>query len=206
MRYVRKAVAITLDVFRELESPFGKTERQVSIEIKRIIRKHGGTPAFPPIVASGSSSVVIHHRPGKKVIRRNRPLILDLGARYKGYSADVTRMYIPDERAERVYGTIRKMQQGAIKKLKIGADFREIHKSWAGQMKRKRWKVKHGIGHGVGRHIHERIERIEPGMVLTIEPGVYIKRYAGFRIEDTILVKGKKIEVLSGSVGAELTF
>ena len=71
-------------------------------------------------------------------------------------------------------------------------------------MRGKRWKVRHCIGHGLGKRVHERVEKTEPGMVLAIEPGIYIKEYAGFRVEDTILIRRRKIEVLSGSITPKL--
>ncbi len=205
IKNIKKAVDISRKVFLEI-MPFGKTEKEVAGEIRKSILKHGARPSFKPIVASGKGSVTVHHKPGRRIIRDSQPLIIDLGAKFRGQCADITRMYIPDRRAGKIYSCVKNMQKACIRKLKPGISFSDINELYMAMMKKKGYKVMHGIGHGLGFHIHERIETLSPGIVLTIEPGVYIKNYAGFRIEDVVLIKRNCVEVLSASIPQVLRF
>lgn len=200
IRIIEKAVKITGKVFRELGNPFGRSEQDVAREIRHRIHKLGTKLAFKPIVASGST--VIHHKPGKKIVRKNKPLIIDLGVRYRGYCSDITRMCVPDnKRIKRIYRHILKIQKETIKKIKPGVEFRDLQGEYKKLMGRKGYKVRHGIGHGVGLHVHERVKgELKAGMLITVEPGVYIKGLGGFRIEDMVLVKKGKPRVLSKSI------
>jgi Xaa-Pro aminopeptidase len=206
IRAIKKAVDITARIFRELESPFGRSERDFAGEIKGRIAAHGCRPAFRPIVASGST--VIHHKPGSRTIRENNPLIVDLGVRYKGYCSDVTRMHVPKGRAERkICSFVSGIQKKAINRVRPGIELKELQGIYKKTMALKRYKVRHGIGHGIGRHVHERIKGgLKAGMVLTIEPGVYIRNLGGFRVEDMVLVKKSGCEVLSRKCPALLAW
>lgn len=200
IRNIEKAVDMAGKVFRELDNPFGRSEQDVAREIRQRIRKLGARPAFKPIVASGST--VIHHKPGKKIIRENKPLIVDLGVRYRGYCSDITRMYVPgDKKARKIYGYVLKIQKEVIKRIRPCAEFRDLQEVYKKLMKKKGYRVRHSIGHGVGMHVHERVKgELKAGMVLTVEPGIYKKGVGGFRIEDVILVRKGKPRVLSESI------
>ncbi len=208
MRKIQKALAITKSVFKDMESPFGKTEKKVAKEIRKIIKSMGGGFSFKPIVASGRNTCFVHHKPDKRIVRKGKPLMLDIGARFRGYCSDITRMYIPkeDKKIRVLYRSVSGIQKKLIKELRPGIDFREINELYKKLMERKGYKLKHSIGHGLGLRIHERVGRLETGMVITIEPGVYIKGFGGCRVEDMVLITRDGFSVLSKSIPEELTW
>lgn len=202
IRNTIKAIETIGQVLREMRSPFGRSEADVAKEIRQRIRGLGTAPSFMPIVASGRNSSFVHHRPGGKIVREDEPVIFDLGAKYRGCCSDITRMHIPDDkRIKRIYSHALHMQKRVIGSIMPGVGFKELHGIYKKLMERKGYKTKHLIGHGIGSVVHERIkDRLEAGMVLTVEPGIYIKRYGGCRVEDMVLVRRGGAKVLSSSI------
>ncbi len=196
----RKAIRIIKQVLERLE-PFNRTEREVASEIRKRIYEYNARLSFRPIVSSGRNTSFVHHKPGKRIIRRENPLMIDLGAKFRGQCSDITRMYIPkNKRLKKIYRDVSSIQKAVIRRLKPGADFKEINEFYKKMMKRKGYRVKHSIGHGLGPNIHERVRELKPGMVLTVEPGIYINNFGGCRIEDMVLIKKGGIEILSDSI------
>ena len=95
IRNTIRATKIVERAFREMDSPFGRSEEDVAREIRSRIRKQGASLSFMPIVASGRSSSSVHHKPGRKIVRGNELVIFDIGAKYRGCCSDVTRMHVP---------------------------------------------------------------------------------------------------------------
>ncbi len=202
LKNTKKVVEITGRVFREMGNPFGRSEWDVAREITMIGRRLGAGLSFRPIVASGSNSGFVHHKPGKKIVREDEPVIFDVGFKVGGQCSDVTRMHVPeDKKRKKIYGEIVTMQRRCIAATRPGKTLKEIHEMWKAMMKRKGYKVKHGIGHGVGSRVHERVKGLlKPGMVITIEPGIYERGKGGCRLEDMILVTRNKPIILSGGI------
>lgn len=202
LRAMKKAIGIAGLVFKEMESPFRRTERDVAREIRKRIYSQGAGLSFRPIVATGRNTCYVHHRPGKRTIRRESPLLIDFGAKFRGQCSDITRMYIPigNKRIKKIYGDALNIQKTVIRKLKPGMEFKELNELYKKMIQRRGYKLKHSIGHGLGPSIHERIVELKPGMVLTVEPGIYIDNFGGCRIEDMVLVKKRGIEILSKSI------
>lgn len=217
LRDMKRAIRITGRVLSELESPFGRTEKDVAKEIRGRIYSQGARLSFRPIVATGRNTRHVHHKPGKRTIMRENPLLIDLGARYRGQCSDITRMYIPsnppfrkpgkrrkhlldNRRIRKIYQDTLNIQKTIIRGIKPGIEFRELNELYRKMIQRRGYRMKHSIGHGLGPSIHERIGELKPGMVLTIEPGIYIDNFGGCRIEDMVLVKKRGIEILSKSI------
>jgi len=129
-------------------------------------------------------------------------LIIDLGAAWKGQHADMTRMHVPDgnRRIQKMFRQVTSIQEKIIPMCVPGVKFLDLQKAYVSMLKRMGYRVPHFIGHGVGRAIHERVvDMLEKGIVITVEPGIYVKGFAGCRIEDMVLVKSKP-RILTKSV------
>ncbi len=208
IRNTEKAVKIVERVLREMDSPFGRSEEDVAKEISQRIRSQGAALSFKPIVASGRNSSHVHHKPGRKLVREDEPVIFDLGAKYKECCSDVTRMHIPAgkgrniKKIKKMYRHVLAIQRKVIRKVRPDVEFRELNEVYKKMMKRRGYKVKHLIGHGIGSKVHERVKgKLEEGMIITVEPGIYVKKLGGCRVEDMVLVrKGKKPKILSKSI------
>lgn len=154
-------------------------------------------PAFEPIVASGKSSSLPHYfTQDRKIIPGI--LLIDAGACYKGYNADLTRTFFlgnPDRSFKKKYNIILKVQQRVIDNIKPGLTEEEVWENTILYLEEESEYFTHGTGHGVGIDIHEEPyfrsgmkNRLAAGMVVTVEPGIYYPNWGGIRIEDLLLV------------------
>jgi Xaa-Pro aminopeptidase len=188
----------------------GIREYEVAGEMEYCMRKLGseGT-AFDTIVASGARSAWPHGGCTDKKIREREFIVIDVGAKYANYRADITRTYMigkPTPKQKKIFEVVRESQQKAFEKMKVGVRNRDvdavarrvIKKAGFGQY------FVHGLGHGVGLDVHEAPalftkskERLKAGNVVTDEPGIYIVGYGGARIEDTIAVQKESMERLT---------
>lgn len=179
----------------------GAKETEVAMELEFNIRRLGGEGlSFPTIAASGVRSSLPHGRASEKVLARGDFLTLDFGAKYHGYSGDMTRTVVlgePTARQREVYDTVLKAQLASLEAARPGLLGKEldavardiITEAGFGEY------FGHGLGHGVGRAVHEAPSvgtqgetKLIPGHVITIEPGIYIPGWGGVRIEDMILI------------------
>ena len=175
-----------------------------------MIREGAEAVAFPTIVASGRNSARPHARPGLREIQRGDALTIDYGAVLDGYHSDETcTVFVgrADARQKEVYGIVREAQAEALKAVRAGVSCREIDRIARSRIEAQGLGdyFSHGTGHGVGLDVHEfpRIaatseDVLEAGMVVTVEPGVYIPGSWGVRIEDLALVRDGEPAVLSG--------
>ena len=188
----------------------GVTERELSGRLDAAMRELGSErSAFDTIVAAGPNGAMAHHSPGDRPIGEGEPVIVDMGAVVEGYCSDITRTFVAgraDETFRRVYGLVLDAQLTAEDGLQPGMSALEADSlardsiSAAGH----RDDFGHGTGHGVGLEIHEaprlsmRSEDILlPGMVTSVEPGVYLRGWGGVRIEDLVLIQDSGAEVLT---------
>ena len=208
LTYIKKACQLTDQILNQTFQHFSqfKTEKDVGDFISSQIKKLGLKPAFPMIVASERNHHHIHHYPKKHKLAGFT--IIDLGVKYKGYCSDLSRTIFvgrPKKSDLKLYDLLLKTQQKTIKRIKIGQKYADLDAFARTQLQPFQKYFKHGLGHGVGRKIHQK-PRISPhsqdkikfGDVITIEPGIYKKNFFGLRIEDTIYI-GKKIQVLTHS-------
>ncbi len=193
---IRHACRNTLRIFSALELR-GRTEFSVASDILREIRDAGDTPAFDPLVLAGKRSASIHSLPGMSTIKRGL-VIADFGSCHNGYNSDLTRTFFlnPTKREKTIMEHCAFIQAELIDMAVPGTKFSDIQKRYDELMKAKGYTVLHGFGHGLGLSVHERPSQkdvLEKGMVLTVEPGIYVKGTGGCRIEDDVLVSGKPV-------------
>ncbi|MFH1457736.1 MAG: Xaa-Pro peptidase family protein [Candidatus Omnitrophota bacterium] len=212
---MRKAIRITAQALSFIEDFIrpGIKEVEVVGEIERFIRYHGASDkAFDIIVASGPNSSFPHHIPSQRKLKKNEPVLIDMGVDYQGYKCDLTRIFFLDRIKGlnlKIYDIVREAQDRAIRKIGPGCKISEIDKASRQYIAEKGYAERfgHNLGHGIGLDVHEAPQissgedvALETGMVFTVEPGIYLPNKFGIRIEDMILVTQEGSEVLSGSI------
>lgn len=190
----------------------GKTELEVSNELEFFMRQQGATQSsFDTIVASGLRSALPHGVATNKVIEKGDFVTLDFGALYNGYISDITRTVAvgePSEKLVEMYNTVLASQLLALEKVGPGLTGIQADAIARDYLTEKGYgeAFGHSLGHGIGLEVHEgpglskRSETVlEPGMAVTIEPGVYVPGVGGVRIEDDILITESGNELLTHS-------
>lgn len=179
----------------------GTKERDIALDLEFFMRKNGASAsAFNIIVVSGKNSSLPHGEPGNKPIEWGDFITIDMGAVYNGYNSDMTRTIAVGKvsnRQKEVYNTVLKAQKSALKLLKPGVKCGDIDKAARDIIYGAGFEgcFGHALGHGVGVEVHEK-PSVSPksdnvlnkGMVITIEPGIYINDNFGVRIEDMVLI------------------
>lgn len=196
----------------------GITEQEVALEMEFFMRRNGATsPSFDTIVATGERSALPHGVASDRVIQGDEFVKMDFGAYYNGYCSDLTRTVVlgkPTDRHKEIYNIVLEAQLHCMENLKPGLTGREgdalardiIAAAGYGD------RFGHGTGHGLGMEVHEepRLSKLcetvlEPGMVVTVEPGIYLPGFGGVRIEDDVLITENGIRILTHSTKAFLT-
>ncbi|MBE0415494.1 MAG: aminopeptidase P family protein [Dehalococcoidia bacterium] len=212
LELIIRAVEISDTVFEEVAPRIhpGMTEKELAWEIEKLLREKGSESVpFDIIVASGPNSALPHHKPTDRAILSAEPVVIDMGARFKGYSSDLSRTIClgnQDEKFGKIYDLVLSALLTAIATIEAGmagvqADSlarKVIEQGGCGE------NFGHGLGHGIGLAAHEqpRLGRgsedvLAEGMVFTIEPGIYIKGWGGVRIEDVVVLEKGKVKLLS---------
>jgi Xaa-Pro aminopeptidase len=210
---IRKSVAVAEEAFEAIRSEIktGLSENHLAGLLISELRSRGAQKAsFDPIVAAGANSSLPHYRPGETLLRRDQVVLMDWGAVYDGYCSDLTRTFIIGQVSSRVkqaYRAVLDAQLAAIKFLRPGVTTRQADQVARDLINRAGFKENygHGLGHGLGREIHELPslrqhgdeEELRPGMIVTVEPGIYLPGEGGVRIEDDVLITHSGCEVLS---------
>ncbi len=188
----------------------GVSEQEVAARIEDFIRSgEKAEVAFSPIVAAGGNASRPHALPGTRKIGKNDLVLVDLGARFRRYNSDLTRTLMAGKirgKKKSLLPTVREAQRRALAAVRPGVEIAEVDRI-AREYIKSRGRGRefgHALGHGVGLEVHEEPsvsgknrERLAPGMVITIEPGVYVKGMGGARWEDTVLVTGDGCRVLT---------
>lgn len=193
-----------------------QTEREIAFALEHQIRLFGGDGcSFEPIVAAGHRAALPHAHPQDRIIGDDDLLLIDWGALSQGYMSDLTRVLVTGKmspKLERIYGVVLNAQRSAIKAIRPGVTLGEVDNAARSMIQNAGFgpKFGHGLGHGFGLEIHEnprmapgQPQELKAGMVVTVEPGIYLPNWGGVRIEDDILVTKNGHEVLS-SVPKEL--
>ncbi|MBI2843011.1 MAG: aminopeptidase P family protein [Armatimonadetes bacterium] len=210
---IRKAVAVTDECFPYIVRYVrpGMTEQQVALEIDIFMRKHGARPGFETIAAAGPNAAFPHHKPTDAVLEVGQMLKLDFGAFLSGYNSDITRTVFlgqPDEKQQEVYNIVLGAQMSAIEAIQPGKPGKEIDAVARDYIAARGYGdyFGHGLGHSLGVSVHDGpgLSKtsdvvLAPGMVMTVEPGIYIEDWGGVRIEDDVLVTQSGCEVLTKS-------
>jgi Xaa-Pro aminopeptidase len=200
---IEKAARIADDCFASVLQYIkpGVRERDIAAELEYQMQKAGSEDVpFGTIVASGPRSALPHGRASVRRIKSGEFVTLDFGATVGGYVSDITRTVVMDQaspRQRRVYGVVRRAQQTALHAARSGMVCSDLDKSARNVIKRAGHgpRFGHGLGHGIGLAVHEGPSVnaksntvLRPGMVITIEPGVYFPGWGGVRIEDDIVI------------------
>lgn len=214
LEFMRKAQALTDDTFDYILDYIrqGKTEKAIALEMEFYMRKHGSEGvAFNFIVVSGENSSLPHGTPTERQVKNGDFITMDFGARYNGYCADMTRTVALGEASEKqrlVYDTVLKAQLEALSKIKVGAVCKEIDAVARNIIDNAGFRgcFGHGLGHSLGIEVHESpsfnlrdTTLLESGMVLSVEPGIYLENEFGVRIEDVVCITDDGYENLTKS-------
>lgn len=208
----REALKIAEDVFSAFVSGLkpGLTEKEISWEMEKRLRESGADGlSFPTIVASGPNSALPHAIVSDRKIRESEPLLFDWGVKLKGYCSDISRTVIlgtPDDTFKKIFQTVYDAQQKAIEAIKPGMTGKQVDQVAREHIDGTQFKGKfsHGLGHGTGLAVHEgprlsplREDLLEPGMIFTVEPGIYIPEWGGVRLENMVVLREYGAEVLN---------
>lgn len=201
--YMQQATDIAEAAFAEIvqQIAVGRTEAEIAFDLEIAMRRRGAEEvAFPFISASGPRSALPHGAPTDRKLQSGDFLTLDFGATVHGYRSDMTRTVVlgqPSERQLEIYRIVLQAQLAAQEAVRPGVKGKDVDKvardlitaAGYGQY------FGHGLGHGVGLEVHEgpsagaRGETVlQPGMIVTVEPGIYIPEFGGVRIEDMVVV------------------
>ena len=215
---IRKAIRVAQEAMTALleERSAGKTERELSARLEYEMARRGSTsPAFGTIVAVGSHAAQPHAVASTLKWRRNQSILFDWGATVNGYRSDLTRCFVLG-RIRPVftdaYQRLLEAQLTAIEEVREGVLLEQVDNAARKLLKRSKWPIYgHGTGHGLGLKIHEwpflkppikgakrgSKDVLREGMVITIEPGIYVPGRFGMRIEDDVLVTERGAKVLT---------
>ncbi len=214
IKIVKQAMKIADDAFTHILGYIrpGVREIDVALELEFFMRKQGAaSSAFDIIVASGVRGALPHGRASEKVIQAGEMVTLDFGAHYKGYNSDITRTVSvgePNEKMKEIYDIVLRAQLNGVNKIKPGMTGKEadcltrdiIAEAGFGPA------YGHSTGHGLGLEVHEQPNLsaassivLKPGMLVTVEPGIYITDLGGVRIEDDVLITENGCEILTHS-------
>lgn len=191
----------------------GVRERDIQRAMERTWQDLGASgPAYESIVGTGLNSSILHYRAGDVVVQDGDILCIDAGCAYKGYTSDITRGYPANgrfsKRQREIYNLVLAAEKAAIKAVKPGAWIHEIDEAARAVFRKAGLEDRylHGIGHQLGLEVHDAnpTKKLEPGMVITIEPGLYLPHEKiGVRIEDDILVTRTGSKNLSPMIAKE---
>ncbi len=212
IEFISRAAEIgdeAMDYFRRIVQP-GMSEKQAAWEIEKFMRENGSQAVlFEPIVASGPNSALPHAKPSERTISPGEPVLVDIGAKWNNYSSDLTRTFClgePDGTLKKVYETVARAQARALQGVKPGMTGEEADKLARSVIDEAGYgdAFGHGLGHGVGLAVHEgprlgakSTDVLATGMVVTVEPGVYIPGWGGVRIEDLAIIEERGIRSIS---------
>ncbi len=191
----------------------GLSEKEIAAEIEFYLIKQGAkAPSFETIVASGPRSALPHGTASSKLISNDEIILLDFGIKKDGYCSDFTRCYylgkIIDPKIQEIHRVVLEALKKSESLVSDGVKSGEVHEAAAGVIRDAGYGefFPHSTGHGVGLQVHEAPALSESeesvlaeGMIITVEPGIYLPGKGGIRLEDMVLVKKKGCDVLTAS-------
>ena len=214
LEWIAEAVRITDGVFEIIvgELKPGMTEIEVAARIDYLIMTSAGDlSAFRTIVASGERGALPHAHPSERKLAMGDLVTMDFGAVYNGYCADLTRTVVlgePTDKQQEVYEVVLAAQKRAVEGIRVGMTGKEADAIAREYIAGKGYgdEFGHGLGHGLGLEIHEgpRLSAkddsvLAAGMVVTVEPGIYMPGWGGVRIEDDVVIEEDGCRVLTSS-------
>ena len=209
---IRQAVRIAEQAFGVVRASLrgGLTEKNVADQLEHQVRLFGGSGcSFPPIVAAGPRAALPHAQPTQQPLEEHAFVLIDWGARGQLYVSDLTRVLVTGKispKLERTYGVVLNAQRQAITTIRPGVALEEVDRAARSVIAEAGYgkSFGHGLGHGIGLDVHEaprmaegQRSRLKAGMIVTVEPGIYLPGWGGVRVEDDVLVTRTGHEVLS---------
>lgn len=212
---IRKACQITarsIDFVAPKLKP-GVTEGEINFLIEQFMRKNGASrTSFDLIIGSGPNSAIPHYRTANRKMKEGDAVVIDIGCVYDNYCSDMTRtLHVGKKKSalfQKIHGIVAQSQMAGIKKVRAGLRGRDVDSVCRQIIEKEGYgkEFTHGTGHGVGIQIHEppwvrasSDNVLGAGMIITVEPGIYLDGKLGVRIEDTVAVTDKGCEVLTKS-------
>lgn len=217
---IRRANNVIKKALRDIPKYFkdGVTEREIATKLNELAVEYGGDgPSFPTIVCFGANSAIPHYVPANAKLEPNSFILIDCGTKYRNYCSDVTRTFIykPEKSTEKykkmmeMYRTVKEAQTLALWSVKPGIKgsvphniaAKHIDKVFNGRYK---GRFIHSLGHAIGIEVHDpgtgffpsETDKLQEGMVISDEPGIYVPGFGGVRIEDEVLITGKGAKFL----------
>ncbi|MES2630451.1 MAG: aminopeptidase P N-terminal domain-containing protein [Patescibacteria group bacterium] len=227
IKNIQKAIDVSIGAFNKVKENIDtyNYEYEIEADFSYAFRHEGAQGhAYEPIVASGRHACTLHYNKNNEAVEKNALVLLDIGARWNGYAADITRTYAVGEVSERekaVHAAVERAHYEIISLLKPELGVKEYHEKVDEIMKRElkelgllnkpddyRTYFPHAVSHGLGIDVHDPLgmpKTFKPGMVLTVEPGIYIPEEGiGVRIEDNILITETGHKNLSETLSTSL--
>lgn len=216
---IQRAVVLVDECFEHIRKTarVGMTEKELAWEIEVFLRHDKGAArlGFDSIVGSGPNSALIHGRAGDRVIGSSggpELLLCDYGCELDGYNSDITRTFViggePTQEQHDLYHAVQRAQLAVLDSLKPGLVGKDVHQIAVDSLTDSGYGdyFIHGLGHGLGRLVHDhpafsRVSEVvlQPGMVVTVEPGAYIEGLGGVRIEDDVVITETGCQILTQS-------
>jgi Xaa-Pro aminopeptidase len=212
---IRAAIVIAQNAFDQIRPKIapGISERALALELEFAMRRLGADAVgFETIVASGLNGAFPHHHPKDKALAAGEMVTIDWGAMKDGYVSDITRTVTvpgakPAEKLQEMFAVVKEAKQRAIAAIRPGVNGKVIDAIARDYIAEKGYGAYfgHSLGHSIGRVVHDgmilsfRAEKVilEPGMVTTVEPGIYVEGVGGVRLEEDVLVTANGHEVLT---------
>ena len=209
---IKKAIALADQAIARIVGFIepGMTEKEVAWELEVFMRTRGAEKlAFDIIVGSGPNGAMPHATVSERAIRAGEPIVIDMGAMVDSYNSDLTRTICagrPNDKFKEIHAIVLEAQLTAEQSIRPGMQGKQadaiarkvIEEAGYGE------NYGHGLGHGVGLAVHEKPvagrlseDVLEPGMVFTVEPGIYLPGWGGVRIEDIVVMREDGVEVLT---------
>lgn len=200
---IRKSVRLNEKVFKTIFPTIqpGTSEIDIALALEQEMRRRGAERAsFDTIVATGDNGALPHAVPTPSPIVKNRSLTIDMGLVLDGYCSDMTRTFTvgkADKKYKKIHRIVRRAQLAGIKAVRAGATGQEVDRAAREVIKEAGYGMYfgHSLGHGVGLAVHEApsisprgTAKLKEGMIVTIEPGIYIPGWGGIRLEDMVVV------------------
>jgi Xaa-Pro aminopeptidase len=209
---LRSSVQLNEQVFQEIYATItpGQTEIDIALALESTMRRKGAeSPSFETIVATGKRSALPHAVPGPVAIQKNQPLMIDMGLILDGYCSDMTRSFVPgtaDKQYLKIHRLVRKAQLAATDAIRAGISAAAVDKVARTVIADAGYGdfFGHALGHGVGIAVHEEPrlssrnrKHLKAGMIVTVEPGIYLPEWGGVRLENMVVVRENGCEVLN---------
>lgn len=213
---IRRSARAAIEGFRTIQARLQGSWSEIDLrnELDYQMRRAGADDvSFPTIVAVGSRAALPHAEPTAKLISEGESVLVDWGAKYQGYASDLTRVLFTRKKISKklvdIYNIVLKAQQAAISIIRPDITAGEVDRAARQVIEDAGYAryFNHGLGHGLGLAIHDAGSfsvgndlLLRPGMVMTVEPGIYLPGRLGVRIEDDVLVTPNGVEVLTRSL------